>query len=536
MAGQSDNAEKFLAAAAARLGATQVFGAESVSERYGSTTTGMPFQAAGVVEPVDVAQVQSLVRLAGECGVSLYPVSTGNNWGYGGAAPPRSDSVILDLHRLTAIDDRDMDLGVVAVEPGVTQQMLRDFLDERGYRYLVPVHGGGPKCSLLGNALERGYGITPHTDHFGAVTALEAVLPNGERYRTPMSEQGASGVDTLFKWGVGPYVDGLFTQGSLGVVVRAWLVLAPQPARIESFVLRVQRPEDLSAILVALRDVLKALPGIVHGVNLMNARRMLSMMIPYPADALDSDGVIADEHIQALAARHRVAPWTVLGALYGEPGVVRAARSLIRSRMRGLCSRPLFIQPVTVQRLMHLTEYLPARLTSNLRIYLHTLSKGLRIIAGIPAEVALPLVYWKQGGAGDRTGLDPARDHGGIIWYAPLVPLRAEAVAAYLTMVERVCRQHGIEPLVTLTTQSDRCVDSTLPILFDPRDAEQASRAQACYRALLEEGRALGFVPYRYPAHEMARLVEESQPYWALVKAIKTAVDPGAVIAPGRYS
>ena len=36
----------------------------------------------------------------------------------------------------------------------------------------MPVTGAGPNCSLLANALERGYGITPPTDHFGAVTRL----------------------------------------------------------------------------------------------------------------------------------------------------------------------------------------------------------------------------------------------------------------------------------------------------------------------------------------------------------------------------
>jgi hypothetical protein len=48
--------------------------------------------------------------------------------------------------------------------------------------FLVPVTGAGPNCSLLGNALERGDGVVPHADHFGAVTALAAVLPDGEMY------------------------------------------------------------------------------------------------------------------------------------------------------------------------------------------------------------------------------------------------------------------------------------------------------------------------------------------------------------------
>lgn len=532
----SNNPQHFLDTLRSKVGVEHVFGPDQVRVRYGSTTTGTELRAAGIIEPADIAQVQEVVRLASSLDVSLYPISTGNNWGYGGASPASPDSIILDLRRLTGIDDRNMDLGVIAVEPGVTQQMLRDYLDARGYAYMVPVHGGGPSCSLLGNALERGYGITPHTDHFGAVTALEAILPNGEYYRSPMSEQGGEGVDALFKWGVGPYLDGLFTQGGFGVVVRVHIVLAPRPGRIESFVFRIREDEHLPAVVEELRKLVQRLPGVVVGVNLMNARRMLSMMVPYPSTGLDADGVIDNDHIRQLAAEHRVTPWTGLGALYGEPGVVAAARKCVRAALRGLTTRPLFIQPATVQRMVNVSERLPEWLLPELRLYLRTLNKGLRVISGIPGEVALPLVFWKQGGVGARVGLDPARDGGGIIWYAPLVPLRADAVRQYLAMADRVCRRFGIEPLLTLTTQSDRCCDSTLPILFNPADESESQRARQCYRALLEEGRKLGFLPYRYPVHEMSALVDDSQPYWRLARALKSAADPRDIIAPGRYS
>ena len=89
-------------------------------------------------------------------------------------------------------------------EPGVTQQKLSDYLAAKGLQFLVPVTGAGPDCSLIGNALERGYGITPHADHFGAVTALEAVLPDGRLYRSALSELGGGAVDRAYKWGMGP--------------------------------------------------------------------------------------------------------------------------------------------------------------------------------------------------------------------------------------------------------------------------------------------------------------------------------------------
>ena len=79
--------------------------------------------------------------------------------------------------------------------------------------------------------LERGYGITPYADHFAAVTALEAVLPDGRIYRSALSELGGATVDRAYKWGIGPYIDGLFAQGNFAVVTNMTIALAPRPVR-----------------------------------------------------------------------------------------------------------------------------------------------------------------------------------------------------------------------------------------------------------------------------------------------------------------
>lgn len=515
------------------VGSDNVHEPSALAARYGSSTIGVPLAAAGAVLPGSVAEVQTVVRAAARLGVHIYPVSTGNNWGYGAATPVRPDSVILDLSRLRGIDDSDIDLGVVTLEPGVTQQGLRDWLDARGLRLMVPVHGGGPQCSLVGNLLERGYGITPVTDHFAAVTAIEAVLANGELYRTPLSTQGAC-TDRLFKWGVGPYVDGLFTQGSFGVVTRASIALAPLPARVENFVFRIAREEDLPRVVTALRAMLSELPGVLHAVNVMNTRRVLSMMSGYPAQARGPEGIVSDAAIAELAARQRVTPWTGFGALYGDRAVVKAARSVVRRHLKGI-AMPLFIPAPLVDAAGGMLARLPAGLGASARAYIATLQKSLAVLQGRPSEIALPLAYWKGGGHGDRVGLHPSRDRRGVLWFAPLIALRPAAITRYVETALAICRQHGMEPLLTLTTISERCVDSTIPLLFDPEDPHETARAQQCWRALWQAGKEQGFMPYRYPIHEMAGLVDLTEPYWRMVAALKQAADPAGIISPGRY-
>ena len=158
------------------LGEANVLTGDQVAQSYESDTTGARRNIPAALLIHVAASLPQVMEIATRNRVAVYPISTGQNWGYGTALPARDGCVIVDLSRMTRIIDFDAEMGVVTVEPGVTQGMLADFLDAGTHPFLVPVTGAGPTCSLLANALERGYGVTPHVDHFGAVTDLEAVL------------------------------------------------------------------------------------------------------------------------------------------------------------------------------------------------------------------------------------------------------------------------------------------------------------------------------------------------------------------------
>jgi 4-cresol dehydrogenase (hydroxylating) len=97
-------------------------------------------------------------------------------------------------------------------------------------------------------------------------------------------------------------------------------------------------------------------------------------------------------------------------------------------------------------------------------------------------------------------------------------------------------RRHGMEPLITLTSLSDRCFDSTVPLLFDRDRSDEAARADACHRQLLEAGQREGFVPYRLGVQSMRQMIDPEAPCWRMVAALKRAMDPHDILAPGRYS
>lgn len=517
------------------LGDAHVLAADAATRAYGSDTGAARRTLAGALRIRAAATLPEVMRIASRYQVSVYPISTGNNWGYGSALPARDGCVLLDLSGLQMILNFDAELGVVTLEPGVTQQMLADFLQSGDYPFLVPVTGAGPHCSIVGNALERGYGITPHADHFAAVTDLHAVLADGSVYHSALHEAGGAELARLFKWGIGPYSAGLFTQSGFGIVTRMSIVLARRPEATQACLFQLRDDALLEPAVQAVRTLLSSLPGVLGGINLMNRHRVLAMTVPAPA--ADANGRISQEHIEQLARANQVAPWTGFASLYGTTRTVAAARREMRQHLGGIASRMLFVTPARAETLHRLAARVPGNLGTRLQRMTQTLSRGLELVAGQPNETALALAYWRRSnGTPGAAPLNPARDGCGLLWYSPLVPMRAQRVRAYVDMVQRITERHGVEPLITLTSLNDRLFDSTVPLLFDRQQAAAVAAAQSCHHALLEEGRAQGWFPYRVGVDQMAWLAGLQDDARAFHTRLQRTLDPHGLLAPGRYS
>jgi 4-cresol dehydrogenase (hydroxylating) len=518
------------------LGSGRTIDSVTATARYCDDTSGYGIPAAGALLVQEVAEIPRILEIARLHRVPLYPISTGRNWGYGRASPIVPGCVILDLSGLNRIIALDSNLGLVTLQPGVTQRQLRAHLDRHAPRFMVPTTGAGPDCSLVGNALERGYGITPHADHFASVMSLEAILPDGRLYRSALAERGAAIVNSGFKWGMGPYVDGLFSQGSLGIVTQMTIALAPRPERVEAFFFGIPEEGRLPAAVAAVQQLLRSLGGTIGSINLMNARRVLAMTTPYPAERAGPDGILPRDVVAELGRRHQIRPWMGVGALYGTGGMVKAARRIVRQQLGAVADRIVFMTPERSAMLGKIVRSVPGLRRHRISRIVTTLGQSMDLLEGRPGEVALPLAYWRSGQPPRDAPRDPARDGCGLIWYSPLVPMQTDAVTRFVALVTELCTAHGIEPLITLTSLTDRCFDSTIPLLFDRADPRQMARARACYDALFEAGERFGFVPYRLGVHAMQRVTGTPSVFWDVVGTMKSALDPDNIIAPGRYA
>jgi 4-cresol dehydrogenase (hydroxylating) len=518
------------------LGKQAVVDAPEQIRHYAANASGSKITPKAVVRPAAADQVVAIVRIAAEHRCPLYPTSTGRNWGYGSSTPVTDSCVVLDLSALTSIRFVDRELGLIELEPGVTQGMLHDYLQRSESDWMVPVHGGGPDCSLIGNALERGYGLTPVTDHFHALTSLEAVLADGTLYRSPFRAMGAATLAAAHRWQIGPYTEGLFSQGNLGVVTKATFTLRKRPEHTEAFFIRLRNENEFLETVGSVREILSSLNGSVAGVNLMNDRRVLSMSRPYPNEEVGEHQIISDDLLESMTAKAGISAWTAAGVIHCPKSMVRTIRREIRKRLPSTVSRPIHMNRKRIDfasRSIRLVSRSGGPFLQQLR----SIDAFIDLAEGRPRRVALPLAYWLSGQQPDTaTSLDPARDGCGLIWYSPLVPMKRDVVRQFTKMVNDVCKQHFIEPLITLTTLSDAHFDSTVPILFRRDDPEATTRAQACFRMLLREGQKLGCLPYRLPTFAMETMSDacpSGQP--PLPERIRNSLDPHRILSPGRY-
>ncbi|HSG35790.1 MAG TPA: FAD-dependent oxidoreductase, partial [Sphingomonadaceae bacterium] len=128
----------------------------------------------GAVAPESVEEVQTVVRIANQYLLPLWPISRGKNLGYGGSAPLLAGSVVLDMSRMKGISF-DEQMGTVVVEPGVGFYDLYDFIKANKLPYWMSTPGNS-WGSVMGNALDRGMGYTPFGEHAKNIVGLEVVL------------------------------------------------------------------------------------------------------------------------------------------------------------------------------------------------------------------------------------------------------------------------------------------------------------------------------------------------------------------------
>ncbi|WP_197911894.1 FAD-binding oxidoreductase [Kineobactrum salinum] len=488
-----------------------------------------------VLRPANTAEVQACLRIANQFRVPLYPISTGLNTGYGSTVPAAPGCMVMELKRLNRIIEYNEDLGYVTVEPGVTQQQLYDYLQQRDAPFWLDVTGASPAHSMIGNIAERGFGHTAYSDHYAHVGGMQVVLPEGDLIATGFGQYDNAKATGVYRWGVGPHYDGLFTQSNLGVMVQATIWLMPKPEYAQFFACRIARDEDLPALIELLRPL--RLDGTVRSaMHIGNDYKIISAIQGYPWEQAAGETPLPEDVLRAKVKEWDCGPWNVSGALYGSRATVAAARRRLKRQLKGKVSRLQFLD----QRLLWLAERVakPYQWVTgvNLTEMMKMLKPVFGMTQGVPSAGMLPSNYWRKTSMPPASvDLSPEQDNCGVLWLAPVAPTSGAHVAAIWDIVKHTMLSHGYEPAVSITLLTERTVDCVVNVSYDRDIPGEDERAMACHDDMLQQLCAAGYYPYRLGIQTVGKMPPRTAAYQKFFQGLRRELDPNGILAPGRY-
>jgi 4-cresol dehydrogenase (hydroxylating) len=533
----------------AAVGSDHVLLESEALARHSCDTIPWQRTCSAVVYPSSREEVCALVKIAARHRLRVWTFSKGKNWGYGATMAAQDGAVILILERMNRILEVNEELAYAVIEPGVTYKQLADHLRSRGIKLWADCTDSTPEGSVLGNALDRGLGHTPYGDHFGNLCGLEVVLANGEVLQT-----GAAPPDSptwhTFKWGTGPYLEGLFSQSNFGIVTHAGIWLMPEPEVFQAFFCEIAHEESLPAVVDSLRRL--ALAGALRGTaHLINDILCLSMLRQYPHELRQGQPCLSDDARRDMRSRQGISPWSLTSGLYGTPAQVRANRALIRKELKPH-GNLTFIdrrELPTLEWLIRLVQRMQqfpfgsalGRLIKNCFIgpepmeVFDLVRHVVPLLQGVPSEFIVRFAYFKTRQGRPHSDVDPARDGCGLIWFAPVAPLTGSQVNRVLDLCRPVFREHGFDFSVSLIVVNPRSAVVLMEIFYDKADPTEKARARALYEELCGLTARAGYQLYRTNVANMHRLLEPVPQYQRLLDSMKRAVDPSGTLAPGRY-
>lgn len=229
-----------------QLGADCVYvDAGTLDAQSGDWSEAARERPSAAIFPKTPGQVAAALRILGRVGQKA--VIQGGLTGLAGGATPRPGEVALSLAKLNAIEDFDPAGGTVTVQAGVTLEQLQGHVALHGWMFPLDLGARG-SCQLGGNAATNAGGnrVIRYGTMRDLVLGLEVALPNGT-LMTMMNHvtKNTTGIDLKHLF--------LGSEGTLGVITRLVLKLAPKPESTVTALCAVDSFDAATALLKAMR-------------------------------------------------------------------------------------------------------------------------------------------------------------------------------------------------------------------------------------------------------------------------------------------
>jgi 4-cresol dehydrogenase (hydroxylating) len=510
-----------------------------VSRRL-AVTQHRSFPARVFVYPSSREQLTDIIKLANDVGVAVHVMSKGKNWGYGSATGTLGSCVNIVLERLNRIVRVDSALAFAVIEPGVTYRQLYEYLSKHHPDLWTDCTDSTPEGSVIGNALERGLGFTPYGDHFGSLCGLEVMLADGRTIRTGAVFDDESPTFHCHKWGTGPILEGLFSQSNFGIVIKAGIWLMPRPEYHVSVVADIRRPEDVFPTIDSIRQL--QLEGTIHSKVHM-ANDIVNLAVFARQDVAPGSEPLPPDQVTSIRNQYGIPPWSFAFAIYGTKAQVKASRKRVAELLKPTAALNFFDDPAIgmVRTALRWSRRFPA-VAQILRWFygkttgviggaesLHALTKG------VPSEYLLKHGYYRNNDNCPDNNLDPARDGCGLTWFAPVIPSTGEHLRKMIALTKPLFGKYGMDFYLAVLFLNPRSCVTLFSIFYQKEDSVSRQRAEDLYEDLQRATQNAGYQQYRTSTVGAAGLYRLCPEYGEFLSRIKSAVDPDAILSPGRY-
>jgi len=263
-------------------------------------------------------------------------------------------------------------------------------------------------------------------DHWMMHCGLEVILPNGDLVRTGMGampdrdnghkdglrpdEQPGNKAWHLFNYGFGPYNDGIFSQGSVGIVVKMGIWLMPNPGGYQSYMITLPRDEDLHQCMEIIRPLRVSM--VLQNVPTLRSTLMDAAVYNPKAHYTKSDKPLSSAELDQIAKDLNIGRWNFYGALYGPEPIRKALWAVIKEAFSAIPGAKFYFpedrkEMHSVLRTRHLT------------------------MQGIPTYDELRWVDWLPNGA--------------HLFFAPIAKITGKDAVLQYEISKKRCEEAGLD-------------------------------------------------------------------------------------------
>ncbi|MBO3460588.1 FAD-binding oxidoreductase [Aetokthonos hydrillicola Thurmond2011] len=482
-----------------KIGTNKVEDSKQETEKYTQNITEYKSELPiAVLKPESKSDVEAIIAIANKFEVPIYVVSTGKNWGIGSKIPVQNGSALLILSEMKKIIEVNEKLRYAIIEPGVTQKQLSDYL-LRNTNLMLPVTGSAENTSVVGNVLDRGSVFFNH--RYDLLTGLEVFLGNGKVLKTGFWHYFDSNKTKkpifFHPPGVGPDLNGIFTQSNLGIVTAMVIRLEP---RIPSTIVYAEFKEDNFVAFIDTFIKLKE-NKLIHNwlmiTNKNDPRTTVDNKFNYTGD------------------------WSAIFNFFGTEEIRILCKKEVEKQIYKLCYHLLFLNSLIEDNSSH-RYYQVLQMLYN----------------GIPSNYSI-----KTMGEMNNFNLkssdyeiDFCKKIYGFIAVVPAIPFEAMVIKEVIDLVNKVSQEFQVTPFHNFVSIGEMAIEGLFRVYFDREKEEEITKAHQWAEQLSKELEEIGIYPYRMSIKEMNHFSNRQEdPYWETIAAIKKQVDPNNIISPGKY-